>query len=245
MATDNTTITITPITSEFDFLPAFQCAANAFGHQIHDTLWTLLHPGWDTPDGASACAARLAQRWKKTTKNRNGDPNTVFLKAEVSEPGSDSPVIAGMAIWQQASFDPSWGDAPLAGMPKSDLDLLPSESDKRFANQAFASLFRKRVEVVKEKEGQEIPATFVLDLCAVDPKYQRRGIAQKLVQWGLNEAKRRGGLECTTEASSMGRGAYRKLGFRDEGKGDIVYEVDEEFRGREMPPNVFLRTGGK
>lgn len=245
MAAEDSTIKVTPITSESDFLPAFQCAANAFGHQINDALWTLMHPGWNTPEGAEACASRLAQRWKKTTTNNLNLPNTVFLKAEVTDPQTGKSVIGGMAIWQQCSFDaPAWGDEPIAGMPDTDLEPLASDSDRRFARQAFGSLFKRRVEVVKEKQNDEKPATFVLDLCAVDPKYQRRGIAQALVQWGLDEAKRRGGLECTTEASSMGRGAYRKLGFRDEAVGDIGYELDKEFSGRSMPPNVFLRTAG-
>lgn len=58
----------------------------------------------------------------------------------------------------------------------------------------------------------------------------------------LEEAKQRGNLECTTEGSVMGRPVYRKLGFKDEGAGDIVFEVDEEFQSRDKPPNVFLRT---
>jgi hypothetical protein len=41
----------------------------------------------------------------------------------------------------------------------------------------------------------------------------------------------------------MGRGVYRKLGFKDEGEGDIVFEVDDEFKNWSTPPNVFLRTG--
>lgn len=41
----------------------------------------------------------------------------------------------------------------------------------------------------------------------------------------------------------MGRGVYRKLGFKDEGEGDIVFEVDEQFNDWDKPPNVFLRNG--
>ena len=78
-------------------------------------------------------------------------------------------------------------------------------------------------------------------------KPTRGSCRQKLVGWGVEEARRRGGLECSTEASSMGRGAYMKLGFKTEGAPkDIVYEVDEEFKneGRDpLPPNLFLRTG--
>ena len=41
----------------------------------------------------------------------------------------------------------------------------------------------------------------------------------------------------------MGRAVYRRLGFKDEGVGDIDFEVEEEFQARDKPPNVFLRTG--
>ena len=40
----------------------------------------------------------------------------------------------------------------------------------------------------------------------------------------------------------MGRRVYAKLGFQQEG-GEIPYVVDEEFRQRDMPSNVFMRTG--
>lgn len=82
-----------------------------------------------------------------------------------------------------------------------------------------------------------------LDMCAVDPVYQRKGIARELVQWGLDEARRRGGLEAITEASSMGRHVYEKMGFQAEGP-DIEYAVDSEFESRKRPSNIFMRTHG-
>ncbi|KLU91281.1 hypothetical protein MAPG_09802 [Magnaporthiopsis poae ATCC 64411] len=67
------------------------------------------------------------------------------------------------------------------------------------------------------------------------------GLARALVQWGLDEAQRRGGIECITEASSMGRKVYLQMGFRQEG-GEMAYLVDDEFKDRKLPSNVFLRT---
>ncbi len=61
------------------------------------------------------------------------------------------------------------------------------------------------------------------------------------MEWGLEEARRRGNLEAVTEASVMGRRAYERLGFRPQA--EIVYEVDEEFRDRDRPSNLFMRTG--
>ncbi|KAK7756927.1 hypothetical protein SLS62_000943 [Diatrype stigma] len=88
------------------------------------------------------------------------------------------------------------------------------------------------------------PSVMVLDLCAVHPAYQRRGIASRLVRWGLEEARRRGSgsaLEAITEASVMGRSVYERLGFRP--VAEIEYEVDEEFQARDRPSNLFMRTG--
>jgi hypothetical protein len=39
----------------------------------------------------------------------------------------------------------------------------------------------------------------------------------------------------------MGRLVYKQLGFRE--VQGIEYEVDEEFKERERPSNVFMRTG--
>lgn len=121
---------------------------------------------------------------------------------------------------------------------------VKGEDNQRFAAQMFRSLWKRRIEYIKEvaDSGRTPPAIFTLDMCAVDPRFQRRGIAGKLVEAGLAEARRRGDLECTTEGSVMGHPVYRKLGFKDEGNGEIVYEVDDEFKSWDKPPNVFLRT---
>jgi GNAT superfamily N-acetyltransferase len=248
-----TDIHIEPVTSESDFPALFHVVASAFGRQTRDAIWLSINPNFGTPEGQQRGAASLATRWKHITKDRNGEPNTVFLKATVPDPGASAKdgagegkrVIAGMAIWQQASFKPGYGDVPSDKLPDADLDGL-DEKEKRFASQMFGTLWKRRIEYAREISESEKPAIFVLDMCAVDPAFQKRGIAGRLVQWGLDEAKRRGGLECTTEASRMGRTVYMKLGFKkEEGEmgNDMVWEVDEEFRGRELPPNVFLRTG--
>ena len=245
---------------------------NAFGHQIRDALFRGMNPGWETPEGAKVSAERTAEKWKTISKDKDGNPNTVFLIATVpghnlspEETAGAERKIVGVARWVQVSDVPGYGEPVRPDLRDADgngynyvAELYPdSEREQRYIAQAFASLVRRDREICREKaaafasgtlqEGEK-PANFHLALCVVEPDWQRRGISQKLVSWGIEEARRRGGLECTTEASSMGRGSYMKLGFKPEHDPpeDIVFEVDEEFKneGRDpLPPNLFLRTG--
>lgn len=187
----------------------------------------------------------MAKRWQSVTKDKDGRPNTIFLKATVPDP--DQPgkrLIVGVAVWAQLSYVPGCGNEPSNKLDVAKAEppmQFASEDEQRFATQLWAGLMSKRVEVVKEKEATDSPVAFALDLCAVDPDFQRRGIAAKLVQWGLDEAERRGGLEAMTEASVMGRHVYKKLGFRP--VGEIDYGVDEKLvNGRHLPSNLFMRT---
>lgn len=236
-------VRVEPVSNPEDFAQINYCLSESFGRQARDAIWLVLNPRWETPQGQEEGATSLRKRWESTTKDKEGRPNTVFLKATLPDPEDETKQrIVGMAVWVQASFVDGYGDPPSEDLGDALNSLDPN--DARFANQVFRSLWRRRLEVTREKANSDPPAIFVLDLCGVDPNFQRRGVAGKLVQWGLDEAKRRGNLECTTEASSMGRGAYMKLGFKPEGSGaDVIYNVDEEFEGRDVPPNVFLRTG--
>lgn len=227
---------IEPITNPEDFYSVFEICAKAFGEQTADGIWTAMNPGWDTPEGKVQGAARMEARWHATKDARN----THFLKASVSTT-EGSPRIVGVAIWVHASLIPGQGDAP---DPLDFTDLYPGdERMPRFLTQLIASMQVRRRQVLQEKAQQpdsSQKSVMTLDLCALDPQFQRRGIASKLVQWGLKEARRLGDIEAITEASRMGRSVYKRLGFQ--GVEEIQYEVDEEFRDRSLPSNVFLRT---
>ncbi|KAE8138377.1 acyl-CoA N-acyltransferase [Aspergillus pseudotamarii] len=237
-------IRVEPITNPEDFNRFFELAALTFGHQVHDGVWCAMNPSWDTPEGCASGSARLSARWSTITRDRHGNPNTIFLKAVLGDGSGDEGKIVGAAIWEQASMVDGYGQAPAINMDSTQLEALyPNQPDEqRYLRQVDHSLRRRRLEVVREIATSSSPAVMVLDLCVVDPACQRLGIATRLVEWGLREAKARGGLEAVLEASSMGRHVYRKLGFEQEG-GEFLYDVDEEFRHREQPSNVFMRTG--
>ncbi|KAI1104088.1 hypothetical protein F4804DRAFT_332653 [Jackrogersella minutella] len=228
-----------------DVVAGFDCASKAFGEQTRDAVWIAMNPEWDKdgPEGRTRAAARMVEQWRQKSYDNNGNANTVFLKATLPNQGQRQ--VVGIAIWTQFSMVEGRGSRP-PDDPCEPLSLdklyADNEIEQRFLSQVFRSFFRRRGEVIKEKETSEPPSLMHLELCVVDPAHQRKGAASKLVQWGLDEARRRGGLEATTEASSMGRHVYRRLGFRGEGS-DIKYQVDNEFIARELPPNLFMRTG--
>ncbi|KAJ7279398.1 hypothetical protein C8J57DRAFT_1303195 [Mycena rebaudengoi] len=171
----------------------------------------------------------------------------MFLKATLPDPSDGSKrVIAGAAVWVQASMLKEHGEMPTYPQTLKDFEAMypDNEVERRYTVQVVNSLNKRRVEVIKEKADPDsnLKAVFAFDMCAVHPTFQRRGIASKLAQWGLDEAKRRGGYEVLLEASTMGKRVYEKLGIHQEG-GVMVYEVDEEFASRERPSNVFMRSG--
>jgi ribosomal protein S18 acetylase RimI-like enzyme len=239
----STDLVVQPVDNPDDFTHIFHCFGEAFGRQTRESIWLAMNPHWESPQGQKHGAHSLLKRWQLTTRNKNGQPNTVILKATLPDPHDKTkPKIVGAAIWWQASFVDGYGDSPSDSPGAAALAAL-TPTEQRFASQMYRSLWQRRVSYACEKAMSPSPAIFILDICAVDPAFQRRGIGEKLVQWGLKEAKHRGGLECTTEASSMGRSVYQRLGFEVEGSGeDILYELDEEFSNRDKPPIVFLRT---
>ncbi|KAH8666627.1 hypothetical protein BX600DRAFT_462120 [Xylariales sp. PMI_506] len=222
------------VTSPEDFAPMFEVVANAFGRQTADGIWMAANPGWDSPTGTEVGAGRMEKHWNASKEK--GFTN--FLKATVTVEGS--PRIVGAAIWEVLSDDPEHGTVP--AIPKFAALYPDDEQQQRYLEQLIGGLQAQRRAVVKEKALPESvhKAVMVLDLCVVDPGFQRRGIARNMVQWGLDEAQRRGGLEVITEASVMGRKVYMQMGFHN--MGEIDYGVGEEFKDRVLPSNVFLRT---
>jgi len=227
--TANSALQIEEISDEGDFVSIFEVCSKAFGEQTADGIWTTLNPGWDTVDGKRAGAARMADDWRKTKSSGHKH----YIKASLDQR------IVGVAIWVNTSLVEGCGHLP---DPHDYTKLYPNDpSTAKFLAQILGSLTKNRTEVLQSKARDSTQkSVMTLDLCAVDPAYQRRGIANQLVQWGLDEAKRLGDLEAVTEASVMGRSVYKKMGFYD--MGEIEYVLDEEFRSWSQPSNVFLRT---
>lgn len=238
-------IHISLIQDPSDFEQIFAAETAAFAVQAQDNIWRSAHPGWEDPSTTPGYVLNRVHRWQKTTFDIHGRPNALFLKAVVASPHGGADKIVGTATWVQHAADPDFGDVPLdnATQLRAWRRVYPdNDAEARFIAQAIGSMQANRRVTAAEKAATAQPAWMVLDLCAVHPDFQGRGVAKRLVQWGLEEAERRGGLECTTEASLMGRRVYDKLGFA---RGpEIEYVVDEDLKGRPIPPNMFMRTGG-
>ncbi|KAI0845508.1 hypothetical protein F5Y00DRAFT_272828 [Daldinia vernicosa] len=243
MGSDNN-VRVLPVTEADDITRCFEIAAATFGKQTADDIWIAFNPGWDTPEGKMKGISRMRDQWSTATVDRAGQLNTIFLKGTVLD-SAGSEVMAGMALWLQISTIVGYGDAPRYNLAEAmDLDTLyPGDpSTHRYLCQMDKSLTKQRVKCVEEAASLSPPAVLVLELCAVDPAFQRRGVASKLVQWGVDEAARRGGLEAVVEASTMGKPLYSRLGFEQDGP-EIEYHLDDEFKDRVHLSNVFMRTG--
>ena len=240
----NGDVRIEPVTQADDIARCFEIATATFGTQTGDNIWMAWNPGWNTPEGKAAGISRMRRHWATATVDRAGNLNTIYLKATVLDPDQGE-VIAGWAVWLQASIVPGYGDAPDTDLVKAmDLETLyPGDaSTHRYICQLTKSLLRQRNECIKEAASRSPPAIMIADICGVDPAFQGRSIGSKLLQWGLDEAVRRGGLESVLEASVAGRPVWRRLGFKQDGP-EIEYHLDDEFRDRQLPSNVFMRTG--
>ncbi|PSR82053.1 hypothetical protein BD289DRAFT_454528 [Coniella lustricola] len=257
-------ITISLITDPADLAATYDIAAAAFGIQVDDAVWKALRPDWSHPLARAHLIARDTRGFHKSTapasaNPRTGLPPTIYLKATVTDASTNHvPTIAGVAIWSQLSFVDGWGATPSADLPGADAILVEgiqpdAETAARkikLAKQVFASLMARRMEVIREiareDEGsgkrRENPGVFALDLCAVDPKFQKRGLASRLVQYGLDEAReKREDIEAVVEGSVMGRSVYARLGFKP--VAEVEYNVDEELlNGTTLPSNLFMRT---
>jgi GNAT superfamily N-acetyltransferase len=139
--------------------------------------------------------------------------------------------VMGGAQWQFWNFDPR---RP-AHVKVDWLDDNDSEESKR--EQTFAQ------QVMNEFQGRRVQHMAcphaLLHICFTVPKYERRGVATALVNWGLERADEQH-LRAFTEASPRGSLVYERLGFEVRervklrwgedwaaGKGDILWNFLE------------------
>jgi GNAT superfamily N-acetyltransferase len=179
---------ITLPAEDADMARLFEITSLAFGK--NEPFWDAMYPRHETPEGRRIGGERFIQA-------KHADPNTLYLKA-VDENTGD---IAGFAKWNvfRNRFP-----APA----KAEGDFWDNDEEKAYTQHLMTEFNRDRMAHLKLTSGNAVN----LDICVIDPKYQRMGIGGLLVQWGINKADELG-FDAIVESSVFGKGLYEKNGF--------------------------------
>ncbi|CAJ2506491.1 Uu.00g006210.m01.CDS01 [Anthostomella pinea] len=181
--------------------------------QRNEPMWDLMWPlHWET-SGRKQAADRMREI-------RKSSPHAKYMKAV----DADSGVIIGMAKWIIYSNNTLPGKSEV-----KHVNYWNDEEEMAFAS-IMAKLFLEERNAAIRKSGGNLVC---LDVLAIDPEYQRRGVGVALVRWGTDKADELG-VEAVVESSVYGKGLYEKNGFvfvKD-------VEVKSPFKGKD-------RSGGK
>ncbi|PPJ51051.1 hypothetical protein CBER1_07535 [Cercospora berteroae] len=180
-------IIATPANDE-DIPRLFEIACSAFARNEH--VWDIMWPEHWTPEGRAAGAARMLET-KRTT------PSTTYLKAVDTETNE----IVGMAKWNL------WENHKVVSSDPKKEWYFNDEKEWRYAKGIMESFLEERNKAIEERNGTLVS----LDILTVDPKWQRKGVGEVLVKWGIEEADKRG-VEAIVESSVFGRRLYEKNG---------------------------------
>ncbi|CAK3896487.1 GNAT family acetyltransferase like [Lecanosticta acicola] len=167
----------------------FELACLAFGRDDH--MWNAMWPKHWTEKGRKDGAERMRH-------SKNTDPNTVYLKAVNLTSGE----IMGMAKW---NFYVNGASPPSAEVSAHYWD---DPRGKEYFDKVLPLFVARRNEAVQRTGGNVVS----LDILAIDPAHQRKGVGDALVKWGVKKADELG-LESVVESSPFGRGLYAKNGF--------------------------------
>jgi GNAT superfamily N-acetyltransferase len=131
--------------------------------------------------------------WHLRTRKAFKDPRKVIVLATITEDGTEK--VVAQATWQRQGDD--------AGAQKLMQDhVSPSEdafaplasTNNRAIEPSRSTLLADTAPFFKHHwqgttNGLPRENNWYLDLCCVDPAYQKRGLGQPLVHWGLERAR--------------------------------------------------------
>lgn len=204
---------ITVPAEDADMPRLFEITSLAF--KDNEPFWDAMYPGHTTPEGRRIGGERFV-------KAKHADPNTLYLKAVDEHTGE----IAGFAKWNvfRNRFP-----APA----KAEGDFWACDEDKAYTQHLMTEFNRDRMAYLKSNNGNAVN----LDICVIDPKYQRMGIGGLLVSWGIDKADELG-FEAIVESSVYGKGLYEKNGF--EFKKDVTLPLPDKWAGRSKSRYAWL-----
>lgn len=175
---------------EVDMERAFEIASLAFGRA--QPFWNVTYPNHWTPAGRQS-GARNFQETKRS------DPFAKYVKAIDNASGR----MVGFAKWCiLVNTVPDFS--------KISKYNQESDADERKAYQQYLTtqFFAERRDAITMSNGNIV----CVDLLAVDPSYQRRGVASALIAWGAQRADDLG-FDSVVESSAAGQGVYERHGF--------------------------------
>ncbi|KAF7591500.1 hypothetical protein BBP40_001490 [Aspergillus hancockii] len=111
------------------------------------------------------------------------------------------------------------------------LKVIDTDADSAIVGFALWSLpMEGTVETEAVEDGFSPPwpescdGKFYVIILGTHPDARRKGVATKLMEWGLEKAKE-DGVEVYLSATQMGKPVYEKLGFEDRGRVEAVGHV--------------------
>lgn len=223
-------VKITKVESEEEIERCFEVMSLAFGKD--KMMFNSMYPEHDTPIGRKNGANRLRETWK--TKKDNIDFH--YLKATIGNQ------IAGFALWTIMTPTKNLESENA----EEEFDLKAMYPDQPLAQEWLRQIWRiyitQRRDVVLSDPQDKRPV-IALELCAVRPDMQRKGVGKLLSSWGVQYGKENGIREAVLEASVVGVGCYKKSGFIHQSPIDFG-PVDQTLtQVRRFPTLVFMRTG--
>ncbi|KAF3083149.1 hypothetical protein TWF569_006860 [Orbilia oligospora] len=177
--------------------------------------------GWRYPTRHEYPAHHRHMFWRYLG-NELLDPTIWVVVAYITDNGIEIPV--GYSTWQRRG--PGTAEAVKGRdnwLQKSERNLFalheslnnflfPNPSAYKPAIDLMAKVFEETENLVKQMPQFE--NHLHLNILVVDPAYQRRGIGEALVRWGVNKSIKEG-LPCALEASRAGKRVYTKCGFEE------------------------------
>lgn len=182
-------ITISDARDE-DMYRLFEIASMAFG--TSQPFWNATWPDHLTHAGREAGARRFRD-------TKNSDSYAIYMKAIDNASGK----IVGVGKW--SIFIDHMPDPPHSKESNSEEN---DDEAKDYQQYLATQFFAERRDAIAMSRGNIV----CIDLLAVDPSYQRRGIASALIARATEKADELG-LQSVVESSAAGQGVYEKYGF--------------------------------
>lgn len=206
--------------SEEDMQRLFTITSLAFAK--NEPFWDAMYPRHDTEEGRKSGS----ERFKKMMSR----PEVHFIKAVDLDTGD----IAGFGKW--AVFDNYAPDDPPT-IPE-DAPYWETEDERAYAEHLLKQFVACRNEAIKRTGGNMVN----LDVLTIDPAYQRKGVGDMLVRWGVEKADGMG-VEAVVESSVPGRRLYEKHGF--EYRKTVELELPEKWKYKDPSRFAWMERSKK